>query len=135
MSSRPVIRFHPRRTIPRKLFLKTTLSLVQQRRRDGRIRIPPWQFCLRPARSFDALGPAGPGAGGQWIGGPHLESLVDALDGGELDLEESLSTFESGVKLVRQCSDRLQAAELRIKQVEADAAGTRERDLELEEDA
>jgi exodeoxyribonuclease VII small subunit len=65
----------------------------------------------------------------------RLESLVDSLDGGELDLEESLRRFEAGVKLVRQCSDRLQAAELRIKQVEADASGTRERDLVLEDDA
>jgi exodeoxyribonuclease VII small subunit len=59
----------------------------------------------------------------------RLEALVDALEDGELELEESLRKFEEGVRLVRGCSDRLRQAELRVKQLEADA----ERDLVIEE--
>ncbi len=69
----------------------------------------------------------------------RLEGLVDALEEGELELEESLEKFEEGVKLVRSCSDRLRKAELRVKQLEATsggvdgADGARESDLALED--
>ena len=61
----------------------------------------------------------------------RLEALVEALEGGDLELEESLRKFEEGVKLVRSCSDRLRDAELRVKQLEAGADG--ERDLAIED--
>jgi exodeoxyribonuclease VII small subunit len=64
----------------------------------------------------------------------RLEKLVTDLEGGDLALEESLRKFEEGVKLARLCSDRLQAAELRISQLEESADGTRERPLSVEED-
>ena len=48
----------------------------------------------------------------------RLESLVAELEGGDLSLEDSLRTFEQGIRLVRQCSDRLKAADLRISQLE-----------------
>jgi exodeoxyribonuclease VII small subunit len=64
----------------------------------------------------------------------RLETLVTDLEGGDLALEESLRKFEEGVKLARLCSDRLQAAELRISQLEESADGTRERTLSVEED-
>ncbi len=63
----------------------------------------------------------------------RLEALVDALEDGDLELEESLSRFEEGVRLVRSCSDRLRQAELRVKQLEADGEGDRERDLAIED--
>ena len=62
----------------------------------------------------------------------QLEGLVDALEAGDLDLESSLRKFEAGVKLVRVCSERLKAAELRIQQLEAEVG---ERPLDLEEDS
>ena len=62
----------------------------------------------------------------------RLEQLVGLLEDGELDLEGSLANFEEGVKLVRLCSDRLKAAELRIAALEEDSRGTRERPLDLE---
>jgi exodeoxyribonuclease VII small subunit len=48
----------------------------------------------------------------------RLEDLVAELEGGDLSLEDSLRTFEQGIRLVRQCSDRLKAADLRISQLE-----------------
>jgi exodeoxyribonuclease VII small subunit len=46
-----------------------------------------------------------------------LEEHVRRLDGGELELEASLSTFESGVKLIRECSTLLDNAEQRITEL------------------
>lgn len=62
----------------------------------------------------------------------RLESLVDALEGGDLGLEESLERFEEGVRLVRLCSERLKAAELRISQLQEGPDGLRESPLDVE---
>lgn len=64
----------------------------------------------------------------------RLEDLVSALEGGKQTLEESLRTFEEGVRLVRICSERLQGAELRIRELEATPGGLLERPLVLEDD-
>ena len=45
----------------------------------------------------------------------ELESLVETLEHGELSLEESLKTFERGVKLTRTCHDALKQAEQKIQ--------------------
>ena len=47
----------------------------------------------------------------------ELEEHVRRLDGGDLELEESLTTFESGVKLIRECSELLDDAEQRITEL------------------
>ncbi len=65
----------------------------------------------------------------------QLEGLVDALEAGDLELESSLRKFEAGVKLVRVCSERLKAAELRIRQLEQEVGEPSERPLELEDGA
>ena len=46
-----------------------------------------------------------------------LETHVRKLDGGELALEDSLATFESGVRLVRECSELLDDAEQRVTEL------------------
>ena len=46
-----------------------------------------------------------------------LENHVRKLDGGELALEDSLATFESGVRLVRECSELLDDAEQRVTEL------------------
>lgn len=45
----------------------------------------------------------------------ELEQLVERLEQGDLSLEESLSQFERGVALARQCRDALTAAEQRVQ--------------------
>ena len=47
----------------------------------------------------------------------ELEDHVRKLDGGELSLEDSLATFESGVGLVRECSELLDDAEQRVTEL------------------
>ena len=46
-----------------------------------------------------------------------LESHVRKLDSGDLALEDSLATFESGVRLVRECSELLDDAEQRVTEL------------------
>lgn len=48
----------------------------------------------------------------------RLERVVAELEAGELSLERSLERFEEGVRLVKLCSSRLQAAEVYVRQLE-----------------
>lgn len=47
----------------------------------------------------------------------RLEAVVRELEGGQLGLEESLSRFEEGIRLVRKGESRLDEAERRIAQL------------------
>lgn len=64
----------------------------------------------------------------------RLEELVGELERGELSLENSLRTFEEGVRLVRRCSEQLKSAELRIRQLEEGTDGVSERTVDVAED-
>jgi len=44
----------------------------------------------------------------------ELESIVGALESGELELEDSLARYERGVALLRACQARLAEAEQRV---------------------
>jgi exodeoxyribonuclease VII small subunit len=52
-----------------------------------------------------------------------LEKIVRQLERGELPLEESLQLFEQGVRLSRECQERLNQAERRIELLLRDAEG------------
>ncbi len=47
----------------------------------------------------------------------RLEELVVRLERGDLSLEESIRAFEEGIKLVKQCTSVLGAAEKRIQRL------------------
>lgn len=47
----------------------------------------------------------------------RVESIVEVLEKGETTLEESLKIFEEGMALVKECSDKLNHAENRLKQL------------------
>jgi exodeoxyribonuclease VII small subunit len=53
----------------------------------------------------------------------ELERIVRELEQGELTLEKSLELFEQGVKLSRQCQERLTQAERRIEILMRDNQG------------
>ena len=55
-----------------------------------------------------------------------LQVLVERLENGELSLEESLSSFEQGIRLTRECQAALAQAEQKVQQL-------LERDGELEQ--
>jgi len=45
----------------------------------------------------------------------ELEEIVRKMESGDLTLEESLKSFEEGVRLSRFCSERLDEAERRVE--------------------
>ena len=53
----------------------------------------------------------------------ELEKIVRQLEDGDLSLEESLKLFEDGVKLSRECQERLNQAERRIEVLLKDEKG------------
>ena len=45
----------------------------------------------------------------------RLEEIVHKMEDGELPLEESLKLFEEGVRLSRECNQKLADAEQKVK--------------------
>lgn len=52
-----------------------------------------------------------------------LEGIVEAMESQELPLEALLARYEEGTRLVKICQDKLSEAELKIQQLEKNAAG------------
>ena len=52
----------------------------------------------------------------------NLEELVEAMEDGELSLEESLKAFEQGIKLTRECQGALDKAEQKVELLVAEDA-------------
>jgi exodeoxyribonuclease VII small subunit len=53
----------------------------------------------------------------------RLQEVVARLEGGELPLEETLQLYEQGVRLAAECQRLLDAAELRVRQLQLDEPG------------
>ena len=47
----------------------------------------------------------------------RLETIVDDLEKGELDIDKSLEIFEEGIKMSRLCSKKLNEAEAKIEKL------------------
>ena len=52
-----------------------------------------------------------------------LEQIVRQLESGDLPLEKSLELFEQGIRLSRECQERLSQAERRIEVLMRDNQG------------
>lgn len=46
-----------------------------------------------------------------------LDELVKKMESDDLPLEEALSTFKQGVELVKKCTETLDKAELKVKEI------------------
>ena len=55
-----------------------------------------------------------------------LEALVERMEDGDLSLEESLKTFEEGIKLTRECQQALKTAEQKVKLLIEKSSGVEE---------
>jgi exodeoxyribonuclease VII small subunit len=53
----------------------------------------------------------------------ELEKIVEALERGELSLEESIRKFEEGVALAGRCAELLKEAELKVQKLVKRADG------------
>ena len=52
-----------------------------------------------------------------------LETIVDAMESGELPLESLMAKFEEGTRLAQVCQTKLAQAETKIQLLEKNAAG------------
>ncbi len=50
----------------------------------------------------------------------ELKKTVDGLEKGELSLEESMKSYETGIGLVRRLEDKLKSMEGRMEEIMAD---------------
>jgi exodeoxyribonuclease VII small subunit len=66
-----------------------------------------------------------------------LEGIVEAMESDELPLETLLAKYEEGSRLAKTCREKLSEAELKIQQLEKNAAGELKlkslEDVEVEE--
>jgi exodeoxyribonuclease VII small subunit len=47
----------------------------------------------------------------------ELESIVTKLEDENINLEDSVKSFEAGINLVKECQKQLEDAELRVKEL------------------
>lgn len=64
----------------------------------------------------------------------ELEKIATELENGDLSLEDSVSKFEEGMKLSKQCNDLLENAEKRITILLKDGEETKEESFVQEEE-
>ena len=46
-----------------------------------------------------------------------LDEIAKKMESGTLNLEEALDSFKQGIELVKECQNKLQKAELRVKEI------------------
>jgi len=63
-----------------------------------------------------------------------LEDIVRQLEDGELSLEASLTAFEQGVKLTRECQTALDSAQQKVQLLTTKDSDTQLTDIEPETD-
>jgi exodeoxyribonuclease VII small subunit len=52
-----------------------------------------------------------------------LEAIVESMEGEELALETLLARYEEGTRLAKVCQEKLAEADIKIQQLEKNAAG------------
>ena len=53
----------------------------------------------------------------------RLEEIVETLEQGEVSLDEAIKMYEEGVQISKQCLEKLNQAELRLKRLSKDING------------
>jgi exodeoxyribonuclease VII small subunit len=53
----------------------------------------------------------------------QLEAAVEALQDGQMPLEQALNYYEEGMKLAQHCNELLEKAELRVQQLRVTGEG------------
>ncbi|MAY73589.1 MAG: exodeoxyribonuclease VII small subunit [Phycisphaerae bacterium] len=49
-----------------------------------------------------------------------LEGIIERIESGSIGLEDSIEAYERGTKLIRRCRSLLDAAEQRVRELNAD---------------
>lgn len=53
-----------------------------------------------------------------------LESIVEVMESQDMPLEALLQKYQEGTELARMCQEKLATAELKVRQLEQDSAGS-----------
>jgi exodeoxyribonuclease VII small subunit len=53
----------------------------------------------------------------------RLEAIVETMEAGDLPLETLIARYEEGTRLAKICQEKLAEAEVKIQQLEKNAAG------------
>lgn len=53
----------------------------------------------------------------------RLEEIVEKLESGNVSLDNAMELYEEGVKISKQCLDKLNQAELKLKRLSKDVNG------------
>ena len=53
----------------------------------------------------------------------RLEDIVEKLERGETPLDDAMMLYEEGVRISKECADKLKAAELKIKKLSKEIDG------------
>jgi exodeoxyribonuclease VII small subunit len=64
----------------------------------------------------------------------RLEEIVESLEGGSVPLEDALNLYEEGVKISKECLEKLSQAEVRLKYLMKDVDGKVSLSDEVEEE-
>lgn len=56
----------------------------------------------------------------------RLQEIVDKLENGKLDIEDSLKFYEEGIKLTNLCNEKLEKVENKITQLQEENKQARE---------
>jgi exodeoxyribonuclease VII small subunit len=63
----------------------------------------------------------------------RLEEIVGTLEQGTISLDDAMDLYEEGIRISKECGERLKAAELRIKKLTKNAEGQFELSEDVEE--
>ena len=63
----------------------------------------------------------------------NLEKIVAELENGELSLDESVSKFEEGIKISKECNKTLEEAEMKITILINNDGETKEEEFKINE--
>ncbi|MBI3192957.1 MAG: exodeoxyribonuclease VII small subunit [Ignavibacteriae bacterium] len=53
----------------------------------------------------------------------RLEEIVESLEEGSVPLDDALKLYEEGISISKQCIEKLNSAELKLKRLSKDAKG------------
>lgn len=65
----------------------------------------------------------------------RLEQIVQAMEKGDVSLEDSLKLFQEGTDLVKKCAKRLDEAQQQVTKIMAEADGTFREEAFLDADS
>jgi len=53
----------------------------------------------------------------------RLEEIVDLMEQGDVTLDEAIDLYEEGIRISKECAEKLKNAELRIRKLTKDLDG------------